>query len=601
MRFFLRCRKCGTTPTHSPGICGKCGPQVFRFSTNDPETESRYTSTSCTGCGEQNTLITKGLNAPEFPAACRDCGSHDLGWQSEETAIWWDPPLTPLAGYTGPWIEADFIGDYDSATIADQHEIVGGIRKFSLNIHAGDFLNARIVNAPPQSRGADEVPPLRQDFVDGTITPCPKDGVAIAYEGRVGDFRLHRWVHSSSENLQFGGVALAGRLSGTAFGRLPSIAELPVPPPPTPVREALPYSEALPSAQAPLEAARYIAPHCSRCSLLTLALTFLLLWLACDWKTAISGVVALLILCLLHMYMHRRRRESADGRLTHDIPLLGALIVFLGIVTFILGVREIAQSGCSMSTLWWLFALALLLWATAFHRSCWPRWIMTVIWIFALLAICKGGNLVCGQGLSGAPTQALALVVERVQNAFASLTSFDSSADIIDKAGERVPGALASSGRVSVDQALSNPARFFSCNDTPPGGSGARQAAYSIYFGDEVLFELNERVLTDNAAGSLRKLARLIQANPDVRIVLTGHTDQTGVPAVNLPLSEARAGAVAAWLSANHVLPSDQIEVRGVADRYPYVDVPGKNRLNRRVEVRLDCAIPRQVRRAEFN
>jgi outer membrane protein OmpA-like peptidoglycan-associated protein len=40
---------------------------------------------------------------------------------------------------------------------------------------------------------------------------------------------------------------------------------------------------------------------------------------------------------------------------------------------------------------------------------------------------------------------------------------------------------------------------------------------------------------------------------------------------------------------AHQVLPAEQIEIRGAGDRQPLVDNPSLNRLNRRVEVALDC------------
>jgi outer membrane protein OmpA-like peptidoglycan-associated protein len=76
-------------------------------------------------------------------------------------------------------------------------------------------------------------------------------------------------------------------------------------------------------------------------------------------------------------------------------------------------------------------------------------------------------------------------------------------------------------------------------------------------------------------------------ANPDVRIEVAGHTDNTGSAAINQRLSQARAAAVRAYLARKGVAP-----VRMVARGYgpndpvaPNTTAEGRAR-NRRVELR---------------
>lgn len=70
------------------------------------------------------------------------------------------------------------------------------------------------------------------------------------------------------------------------------------------------------------------------------------------------------------------------------------------------------------------------------------------------------------------------------------------------------------------------------------------------------LFQLNSAKLAAPVA-ELDNLARALQDNPQVNsVVITGHTDQLGSPAVNRRLSQQRADAVKAYLVAKGVAAS---------------------------------------------
>ena len=76
--------------------------------------------------------------------------------------------------------------------------------------------------------------------------------------------------------------------------------------------------------------------------------------------------------------------------------------------------------------------------------------------------------------------------------------------------------------------------------------------------------------------------------DPNARIEIIGHTDSTGSPSVNNPLSEERAQSVRDYLAARGVA-SSRIQTAGRGEREPVADNgtdAGRAR-NRRVEIFL--------------
>jgi outer membrane protein OmpA-like peptidoglycan-associated protein len=153
------------------------------------------------------------------------------------------------------------------------------------------------------------------------------------------------------------------------------------------------------------------------------------------------------------------------------------------------------------------------------------------------------------------------------------------------------------SGRVSLDQALANPSKFFSCDSQPQqnGAQGTgRRRPYAITFSEAALFQTDDAKLRPGAEAHLNKLARLIATNPKLRVVLTGHADRSGAPEHNLELSLWRAQAVADWLITHGHLKPEQVDVRGAGDKYPIVNNPRLFQYNRRVDITVDCSERKQ-------
>lgn len=103
---------------------------------------------------------------------------------------------------------------------------------------------------------------------------------------------------------------------------------------------------------------------------------------------------------------------------------------------------------------------------------------------------------------------------------------------------------------------------------------------------DDVLFETGRTELKPGALVNMEPLVAFLQANPDFRVAIEGHTDSTGGAGYNEQLSRARAGSVASYLMAQGVSPG-QILTYGYGERYPIASnvTPLGKQQNRRVEL----------------
>jgi len=109
-----------------------------------------------------------------------------------------------------------------------------------------------------------------------------------------------------------------------------------------------------------------------------------------------------------------------------------------------------------------------------------------------------------------------------------------------------------------------------------------------ITFASGILFGTNSATLTPAATGNIDEMAATLLKYADTNIVVEGHTDASGSNAINQPLSQRRAQAVANELTAKGVYAS-RITNTGYGSTQPVADnttVAGKS-ANRRVEVAI--------------
>ena len=99
-----------------------------------------------------------------------------------------------------------------------------------------------------------------------------------------------------------------------------------------------------------------------------------------------------------------------------------------------------------------------------------------------------------------------------------------------------------------------------------------------------VMFKSNSASLTRNSYPAIRELADSMKTNPDLDLLIEGHTDNQGSEAYNVKLSEDRANAVKNLLIQFGV-PDNRIEVKAFGDSQPVEsnNTSAGRALNRRV------------------
>jgi outer membrane protein OmpA-like peptidoglycan-associated protein len=109
-----------------------------------------------------------------------------------------------------------------------------------------------------------------------------------------------------------------------------------------------------------------------------------------------------------------------------------------------------------------------------------------------------------------------------------------------------------------------------------------------ITFDSGILFDTNSASLRPVSLSEIDKLAATLLKYPDTNVLVEGHTDASGSDAINQPLSERRAQAVANETIAKGVA-SSRVTTQGYGSTQPIADnstVEGKQ-ANRRVEVAI--------------
>lgn len=147
-------------------------------------------------------------------------------------------------------------------------------------------------------------------------------------------------------------------------------------------------------------------------------------------------------------------------------------------------------------------------------------------------------------------------------------------------AERRQPAALAPSGEAPEGE-----------DATLPGDAAALRERLEARGHVPVLglsFETGGTRLTPASEPALDLLARILREDPELAVVIVGHTDNEGSLEINLGLSRRRAGAVREALVARGV-PGDQLTAEGVGFLAPRTSnaTPEGRARNRRVELVL--------------
>jgi OOP family OmpA-OmpF porin len=118
-----------------------------------------------------------------------------------------------------------------------------------------------------------------------------------------------------------------------------------------------------------------------------------------------------------------------------------------------------------------------------------------------------------------------------------------------------------------------------------------KKACHVALYG--VLFDFNKSTLQPASDAVLRQVAELLTKDKILKIEVQGHTDNVGGDTYNQTLSEARARAVADWLT-NHGVAAERLSARGYGKTKPVADNnndEGRAK-NRRVEIADPACAP---------
>ena len=109
-----------------------------------------------------------------------------------------------------------------------------------------------------------------------------------------------------------------------------------------------------------------------------------------------------------------------------------------------------------------------------------------------------------------------------------------------------------------------------------------------ITFDSGILFDISKSNLRPEAITNLQKLAVILNKYEDTKIVIEGHTDNTGEYEYNKRLSMSRAQSVATTLEADQVVPT-RFTIMGYGWDQPVADntTAEGRQMNRRVEIAI--------------
>ena len=102
-----------------------------------------------------------------------------------------------------------------------------------------------------------------------------------------------------------------------------------------------------------------------------------------------------------------------------------------------------------------------------------------------------------------------------------------------------------------------------------------------------ILFDTGKAEVKPESAPALQEVAKMLKANPRLKVYVVGHTDNVGPLAANMDLSKRRAGAVVQELTTRYAVPAAQLDPYGDGPYAPIAsnDAEDGRALNRRVEL----------------
>jgi peptidoglycan-binding protein ArfA len=115
------------------------------------------------------------------------------------------------------------------------------------------------------------------------------------------------------------------------------------------------------------------------------------------------------------------------------------------------------------------------------------------------------------------------------------------------------------------------------------------QATVNADLAVPVKFQTGSDQISADGKAQLDAVVGSVQSCPESKLTVVGHTDNTGTDAINKPLSERRAKAVADYLISQGI-PADSVSSKGEGSAQPVADngTDAGRAQNRRTEITVD-------------
>lgn len=114
-----------------------------------------------------------------------------------------------------------------------------------------------------------------------------------------------------------------------------------------------------------------------------------------------------------------------------------------------------------------------------------------------------------------------------------------------------------------------------------------------ILIREPIFFMEGQSQILEDSYKVLQDIVRILNENPDLEIIIEGHTNERGTPRYNQSLSASRANEVMEWFIKEDI-EANRLESRGLGESYSIVKKfhPDSMVYNRRVEFRVRSSIP---------
>lgn len=150
--------------------------------------------------------------------------------------------------------------------------------------------------------------------------------------------------------------------------------------------------------------------------------------------------------------------------------------------------------------------------------------------------------------------------------------------------GIEIVGAVGAEARPPAPHHIPAAARFEPVAEPAPApASVSAPAAAPEAFGFRINFSFNSAEIPADAVPFIDTVAALMREEPDLVLMVEGHTDAVGSDSYNLDLSKRRAAAVGAYLVETGQVDLGRMVIRGKGESEPLTTDPSDG-VNRRVQ-----------------